>query len=356
MDAQSREPKEAYSSPDGLRWPIPYVHSHPCAVEAILSDALPPDTPQPGTAFVAGPQISNLGELDRLPLEVVLALLQHLDIRSLLRFKCVNRRAVDIADSVSSYKALKTHAPDAIRGIKATKSTQASMTCAYLYKKLCSKECDNCGELGFYLSILTGERVCYNCFTRNKKYCVDKAERVIDNFALTGRNLQNIPFIKSVPGTYSSFQIHTPLSLTLFDLETVRKASIALHGSAEAMEKHVERLRSRKIRQETRKGTGLGHLTSSSNHSPRRAGAIIHCSRRPRPLEDQVSREMAIVRFPWLIPATQTEEWGFYCFACRNEFWGENPICRVRFTDSTFKAHLIEYGPIKWGHHFPIEA
>ena len=40
-----------------------------------------------------------------------------------------------------------------------------SITCEMLYYKLCTAECEQCGDFGSYLYILTYERVCSLCLS-----------------------------------------------------------------------------------------------------------------------------------------------------------------------------------------------
>ncbi|KAG6838827.1 hypothetical protein C0991_008076, partial [Blastosporella zonata] len=57
------------------------------------------------------------GQLDRLPLELLIEVLLLLDIPSLTRFRGLNRRTMELVNSVRQYTAIIEHCPNIIRAI-----------------------------------------------------------------------------------------------------------------------------------------------------------------------------------------------------------------------------------------------
>ena len=346
------EDKEIFSSPDAMKWPVPYDPNHPKEKSNILSDNLSPESPQLRMATAKCDPQANLGELDRLPLEIMQTILSHLDVYTLMSFESVNGLAARVAVSVPVYAIVKKHASDAVRGIKAT---QAKISLARLYEKLRSPDCDQCGDFGPYLSLLAGDRVCYLCFSQDEKYRPIQSQEAVRQFALTRRVLKSLPSIRSVPGSYEQFSPKKyPQPILLFDREAARNAAIALHGSLEAMEVQAERLESQK------RSDREPIVTRSSDTVPRtrKHVPVVRSRYRRRinwcgthryicrriDIHADTRRGMAIVHFPWLHYDKQSVEWGFRCFACRYS-------TKRRFSESSFEAHIEKEGQIRNGAH-----
>lgn len=91
----------------------------------------------------------TLGTLEQLPLELLHMILTQLTIRSLTHFRHVNRRALQIVYSIPQYKAIAVYAPASLCGILSI-GTGEWMPCQDLHDKLCTAECDSCGDFGGY--------------------------------------------------------------------------------------------------------------------------------------------------------------------------------------------------------------
>ncbi|KAI0483036.1 hypothetical protein GGR56DRAFT_670846 [Xylariaceae sp. FL0804] len=81
-----------------------YQPSQTAAATAAVA-ASPPQEAGPASLLTAfeTPPAAGLGELDRLPVEMVLAVLGELDVRSYLRFRQANRRARALATAHRDY-------------------------------------------------------------------------------------------------------------------------------------------------------------------------------------------------------------------------------------------------------------
>ncbi|KAJ3821493.1 hypothetical protein EV361DRAFT_974071 [Lentinula raphanica] len=93
-------------------------------------------------------------QFDQLPLELLTEVLLQLDFPSLTRFRTVNRRTMELVNSIRQYTAIIEHRPNIIRAVV---SVQADgFDCATLYKTLCTtRYC---------------RRVCYLCFIYRPEY------------------------------------------------------------------------------------------------------------------------------------------------------------------------------------------
>lgn len=266
------------------------------------------------------PPNADLGTLNTLPLELFHEIIRKLDLRTLTDFRHVNRQAMWLVESAPQYKTIRKHAFNALRGILCIQAGRW-ITCEMLYNKLCTAECEQCGDFGSYLYILTCERVCYVCLTSDKRYLPLRYLHAIRKFGLNRPILRTLPTMKSIPGTYSPRQKIVRAHLTLVDFDCARRAGIALHGSVSAMEQYVSSMPAPKTRARRQPFDG-----KSEN-----------------PL-----RFMAIVRTPWFNRSSQEPEWGFCCIACQKY----RPLySKQKFNVGLFKEHLRQCGNIQHGKH-----
>ncbi|KAI0484955.1 hypothetical protein GGR56DRAFT_616277 [Xylariaceae sp. FL0804] len=128
-----------------------------------LDDRLPGLESPPEQGHFCLPPTKDIGALDDLPPELVAMILSELDLRTLTDFRCVNRRAAELVNSLVEYKAITTHAQNALRDILSIEAGRG-ITCRTLYDKLCTPNCEQCGDFGSYLYLLTCKRLCFFCF------------------------------------------------------------------------------------------------------------------------------------------------------------------------------------------------
>ena len=256
---------------------------------------------------------SDLGTLNTLPLELLHEIIKKLDLRTLTDFRHVNRRAMWLVESDPQFKTIRKHVFNALRGILCIDAGRW-ITCEMLYYKLCTAECEECGDFGGYLYILTCKRVCYLCLSENKRYLPLRYLHAIRKFGLNRSILRTLPTMKAIPGTYSTCGKIFRGPLSLVDFDCARHAGIALHGSVSAMEQYVSNL-------------------PAPNPTDWRQG---------NPL-----RFMAIVRTPWFNRSSQELEWGFHCKACLEKS-NHSPSMHFRrkFNVGSFKEHLRQCGGI----------
>lgn len=59
----------------------------------------------------------SAGQLDQLPAKLLIQVLLKIDIPSLTHFRRVNRRAMELVDSVPQYAALIRHCPNIVHAV-----------------------------------------------------------------------------------------------------------------------------------------------------------------------------------------------------------------------------------------------
>ena len=107
-------------------------------------------------------------QLNRLPIELVIEILLQLDIPSLTRFRCINRRAMQLVNSIHQYAAIIEHCPNIIRAIITIQAE--AFDCDTLYRTLCTTQCSTCNRFGDYLYLIVCRRVCYFCLIKRPEY------------------------------------------------------------------------------------------------------------------------------------------------------------------------------------------
>ncbi|KAI0282798.1 hypothetical protein BGY98DRAFT_60892 [Russula aff. rugulosa BPL654] len=190
-------------TPQKCRHDLTYTHIR--LRDFTLDDNLPDLQCQPYNDHISDPHKAYLGAHDTLPLELLCEILQQLDLCTLTDFRHVNRRAMWLVESFPQYKAIRKHAYNALRGIIYIEANRW-ITCEMLYEKLCTAECEECGDFGGYLYILTCKRVCFLCLSEDKRYLPLRYRHAIRKFGLNRPILGTLPSMKSIPGTYSPNQ------------------------------------------------------------------------------------------------------------------------------------------------------
>lgn len=125
----------------------------------------------------SAPARHSLGKLDQLPDELLCRILLFADIPSLTLFRRVNRRAMQIVNSIPQYDAIIRQCPDVIRAILATEANAFDLD--HLHKTLKNDKCFSCstnGSWGTSLYLITCRRVCTHCLLRCPEWLPCKLE------------------------------------------------------------------------------------------------------------------------------------------------------------------------------------
>ncbi|KAI0506230.1 hypothetical protein F5B22DRAFT_471880 [Xylaria bambusicola] len=324
-----------------------------------LDDNLLPSRPLSKRKYfiLQTPPTTNIGLLSVLPLEILHEVISQLDILSLSHFRRLNRQAFELIGSHPAYRVIAKYARNALCGILAVK-TGKWITCDTLYQILCTSKCEQCGDFGGYLYLITCRRVCFLCFTSNRAYLPMRLDHASWKFGLHHRVIKDLPCVKIVYGRYSPDQ-RRPIHSVLVDYESARDAGIAKHGSVEAMNSYVSDLAAQKDQvfiDAKRKAEGDSDAELRITRK--------HCTWRNRlttwDLTDrkvgEPFRYVAIVRVPYFDRALRQPEWGFHCFGCRDLRRDRQFHFRRKFTAASFQEHLDRCGDIVGGEHRLVKS
>ena len=291
--------------PDYVRWKMYMYFRDYTLDDAQLETQCPLDNGQYDCTPISTCFATN--QLDRFPVEVIIEVLLRLDIPSLTRFRSLNRRAMELVNSVLQYTTIIEHCPDIIRAIVSIQAD--AFDCSTLYKTLCTSRCSTCNHFGNYLYLIDCRRVCYFCFTQRAEYFPLTSREASKFFtpnaeprskAKSSRKLLELakpPSILSLPGQYC-------------------------HGRTSRggyLRRKRLRLYDRQAVVQSLAGCGLPQ-SDKTNREPKRF--------------------MAIISAPVLLNNGQQVEEGFFCRGCN-----DNPDdFRVKYTTEDFPEHIASYG------------
>ena len=144
--------------------------------------------------------LRSLGQIDKLPLELLSEVLLDLDVPTLVAFRCVNRHALAVVDSLPKFcRVLENCANVIYLPIRAVVATKAkSFTFNTLHNSLSMRDCIRCGRFGGYLYLITCERVCYFCFSQDTAY-FPITESAARRIGCTKNHLEQLPHLFSLP-------------------------------------------------------------------------------------------------------------------------------------------------------------
>lgn len=267
----------------------------------------------------ANPPRYLVGQLDeKMPAEIFAKILEYLDIPSLTTFRSVNRRAMDVVDSLPTYSAIIENCPDVIRASLRTKADSFSLN--RLYATLTTADCTSCGRFGDHLYLADCVRVCYRCFTREPQFLAvpeTSAER----------------FQPPPPGV-TPMQFPCPLNKTQRRRVANAPSIISLPGPRCTSHAHESVTRVERRMQ---------------LYSP----GPVHRSTPAVPQPDKTTKQpfrfMAIVPAPHLSDKGRQAEWGYFCLGCKYEEGRANHY-RIKYTAEELLKHVAKYGPVKESH------
>ncbi|KAG6183130.1 hypothetical protein E4U36_002856 [Claviceps purpurea] len=261
------------------------------------------------------PACQSAGQLDQLPAELLIKVVLYLDVPSLTDFRRVNRRAMEIVDSVPQYAAIIKHCPNIVRAILSIKAD--AFDCNVLYKTLSTFSCSTCERFGDHLYLINCRRVCYHCFTRRLEYfplTVGRASSLITHDmiqrckATSNRQylrVANIPNIQSLPGDYCTAWV----------------------------------------------GRNRGNLVRKRLQLFDRGAVIRDVTSCGLPKIDNTTREplrfMTIITAPYLIDFGRQTDWGYFCVGCQDEVKERGRHFRTKYTREGILKHMARYGPVK---------
>ena len=253
-------------------------------------------------------------QLDRLPLELLIEVLLQLDIPSLTRFRGLNRRSMELVNSVHQYTAIIEHCPNIIRAIVSIQAD--AFDCGTLYRTLCTSRCFTCNRFGDHLYLIDCRRVCYFCFTERAEY-LPLTSREASKFFIANANPQS-----NAKNSRKLLELAKPPSILSLPGQYCGAWATEMGG----LQPRRLRLYDRRAVVQSLAGSGL-------------------------PQSDKTTKEpkrfMAIISAPVLLNAGRQVDQGFFCLGCSEETDDEEiEHFRIKYTTEDFSEHIASYGRV----------
>ncbi|KAG8668322.1 hypothetical protein FPOAC1_007701 [Fusarium poae] len=180
--------------------------------------------------------LAPLGLLDTMPVELLSLVLNYLDFQSLSRLSRVSFRGKIVVESLLSYKQVMQHAPKVLTAL--TKTNLISLYSASLVlQTLRTSRCVSCFDFGAFLYLPTCERVCLECLYQNRGLWMITIATAKKCFGLSQRQIQTIPIMRNIPGTYSVRTLektHRRVN-QLVSVRHAKQLGLDVHGSLETL-------------------------------------------------------------------------------------------------------------------------
>ncbi|KAL3472558.1 hypothetical protein BJX99DRAFT_262236 [Aspergillus californicus] len=311
----------------------------------------------------------SIGQLKRLPLELLHAVLLDLDCTTLNNFRLVNRTARRSVESLPAYALLRTHALDTLRVMDELKCL-SYFAIGDLFAEFCHPWCRTCGEgeFGPLLYLPTLRRSCFKCNLFRSEYQLGQVSDICFAYALSKRDISNksrpLPIIRR----WSENPPFGPISVA--GVGQALKLARSIHGRDF---KAVQRARKSR-RESARKAYELAmdewysikYNTFPTPRRPRRPRQLVPLKRGEKA---DNWRFRATIAFPYFDRKARTVEPGVYCRACTyhwEEFatdWWRGPLvlhphppnreARFRaFLERDIPAHFVVCENVRRGYDF----
>ncbi|PQE17070.1 F-box domain-containing protein [Rutstroemia sp. NJR-2017a BBW] len=239
---------------------------------------------------------SNVGTLEVLPLELIQAILNLLDLQCLTDLRAVNWRARVLVDSVPEYNALIQHFPDALRALLSTRMA-GHFSAPQIFEALCTRDCIGCGQFGPLLDLFTAHRYCITCLVDVGGLFTMEASDAIKEFSLDSETIQKVPKLLTIP-QYNSEGMFVRERLSLVRMLPISVAQAqhdfrSMHNTPSLPPTGVTPQQSQP------------HSLQISDQVHER---LLH--------EQHTYRTMSMLRVPLLNRRTGDLDWGVSCLAC----------------------------------------
>ncbi|KAI0725789.1 hypothetical protein C8Q72DRAFT_849723 [Fomitopsis betulina] len=238
--------------------------------------------------------VASLGNLARLPLELLGFVVQYADLRTVSQLRLVNpRMRLVVGDSIP-YKFLLCHIPGTIASLRLCDAWQHFVV-ADLYSLLCTPTCAFCKGFGTYLWILEGVRCCFNCLNETEHIMPLMESDAKSLFGVSKRALAGLPSMLTLPGTYGIVELYYGRRFRLYSQDLVVQAAVTHHGSDDAYKAWL---------------AGDGRKAREAFSRPRRRGVS-------KSTFYIGARFMAATPLPYFDPTTRQLHRGLVCRGCQ---------------------------------------
>lgn len=108
---------------------------------------------------------NNLGVLDALPEELLGDIFVQLDLQSLVDFRRVNQRAMQVVNSIPQFRTIVKHSLSPLRSMINT-GAASRVTCQDLFEAMSRWKCRLCDDFAGFIYLFDCSRLCSLCFSR----------------------------------------------------------------------------------------------------------------------------------------------------------------------------------------------
>ncbi|KAF2708728.1 hypothetical protein K504DRAFT_467964 [Pleomassaria siparia CBS 279.74] len=191
---------------------------------------------------------ATLGELDRLPLELVNMICLEMDVASLLRFRQTNTRARQIIGVLHEYRTITTHAINPLCALLRT-GLASGITLSDFYRLLCTQSCSLCGsEYGDLVHLPLWIRCCSSCLRQNSPGIrVATLTTVKRTLKLSRKSLGQLPKLTTLPGIYTMDERPRSKRVTIVSTASALSACREEHAGVEASQDMIKQLSTQPI-------------------------------------------------------------------------------------------------------------
>ncbi|KAM0207552.1 hypothetical protein ACHAQI_007555 [Fusarium lateritium] len=252
---------------------------------------------------------SSLGQLDLLPAELLLSVIELLDFQSLSRLSRVSLLGKDVIEDLPVYREMIQHSPETLVALGQTRLLSYHPA-TLLHSTLRKSRCVSCFAFGAFLFLPTCERVCFECLYENQALRMTSPAMAKQCFGLADHDLERIPVMHSVPGTFGlRFQFTHKQVERLVSVKQAKQLALEIHGSA----KKLSQLRPTYCpgRTSMKDAAIFRHFHEASLEPP--GCDLSRLPRKAEVVEDDFGG-MASIRFPYL--SVTGAENGVLCQGC----------------------------------------
>lgn len=246
----------------------------------------------------------ELGKLAVLHPEILTMILLEVDLKTLISFRAVNRKASIVINAIHEYKMLLTMGGLA-KDFALSIGELPWISCKDLYAVMTKPSCSRCGQFASHVYLLTCERACLPCLGYRNDFLPLSPAHAQHEFGISQK------IVKRLPRAMHAWSYRTGAKVfRLIDRTSAFHEGIKLHGSYEQMKVFVA-ARAAKIDAMYEKRVALAALTTAPKRQPfRRIFKYSDNNTGNR------SRFTAVSRAPVVDPTNNFATWGVSCRGC----------------------------------------
>jgi len=148
-------------------------------------------------------QATTLGEIDRLPLELIHNILLQLDVTTTFCMRQTNVRARQIVNGLHEFRVITTHATNPLCALLRTQLA-SNVTLLAFYRLLCTQKCPICANShGNLVYMPTWIRCCSYCLQEYAPELWTRTATVLEQILqLSKESRRKLPRLRTLPGIY----------------------------------------------------------------------------------------------------------------------------------------------------------